>query len=172
LTYVQEEQKRLLQKHSLAYTQTSAVVPITTKSGKGAPKDFQYYLLPRDKTQPLSHANVYSIFPIELGFAVTVHLAQGRTIPKVVVSISEPPSAQSVLRFKYSALFVALSRVRDSGDMQLLYREETREEALAYLQELKPDSHTKLFNAGFKNNNGIWNRELAAAAAFAQSNTH
>jgi hypothetical protein len=171
LNHVQDEQERLLRLHSLSSSKSSAVIPITTQSTNGAPKDFKYYILPRDKEQQMSCARVYSEFPIELGFAVTVHLAQGRTIPKVVVSISEPPSSQSCLRFKYSSLFVALSRVRNSADMKFLYKEDTREEALEYLKDLTPDPHTRLYNAGFQNSSGIWNCHLSTAASYKQSHT-
>jgi hypothetical protein len=61
-------------------------------------------------------------------------------------------------------------RVQDSTSMQLLYKEQDREEALAYLRYLKPDKHTRLYNMGFVNDNGVWNKELSAAAAFAEAN--
>jgi nucleoside-triphosphatase THEP1 len=170
LNHVQEEQERILKKHSLTSSETSAVIPITSTSGTGPAKTIKYFLLPRERETALAHAAVYPVFPLELGFAVTVHLAQGRTIPNVVVSISQPPSSQSVLRFKYSSLFVAMSRVQDSTSMQLLYKEQDREEALAYLRDLKPDKHTRLYNMGFVNDNGVWNKELSAAAAFAEAN--
>jgi hypothetical protein len=40
--------------------------------------------------------------------------------------------------------------------MQLLYKEQNWEESLAYLQELKPDKHTRLYNMGFVNDNGVY----------------
>ncbi|KAL7549323.1 hypothetical protein ACHAWF_017111 [Thalassiosira exigua] len=47
-------------------------------------------------------------FPIELGFSVTVEKAQGRTIRKVIASISEHPVP--ILKFRWEQLYVILSR--------------------------------------------------------------
>jgi hypothetical protein len=94
LNHVQEEQECILKKHSLTSSKTSAIIPIASTSGTGLAKTIKYFLLPSKRETALAQADVYPVFPLELGFAVTVHLTQGRAIPNVVVSISQPPQCQ------------------------------------------------------------------------------
>jgi len=46
-------------------------------------------------------------FPIELGFCITVRKAQGRTTPRVIVSLSEHPNY--FLKFKWEQLYALAS---------------------------------------------------------------
>ena len=61
-----------------------------------------------------SRVEVRSIFPLESGIAITIHKAQGRTIQKVILCLSNRKSAN--MNPKYAALHVALSRVRWKED--------------------------------------------------------
>jgi hypothetical protein len=80
LKHVQEEQLCILKKHSLTSSKKSAIIPIASTSGTGLAQTIKNFLLPSKRETALG-----------LGFAVMVHLTQGRAIPNVVVSISQPP---------------------------------------------------------------------------------
>ena len=54
-------------------------------------------------------------FPLQLGYALTIHKAQGKTLDKVVIDISKGA-------FDHGQLYVALSRTRKKEDIHLLRR--------------------------------------------------
>eukprot|EP00808_Paulinella_micropora_P013749 g57948.t1 len=54
-------------------------------------------------------------FPIALAYAMTIHKAEGQTIKKAGVLLSEPV-------FSHGQLFVALSRVGNPADIKILVR--------------------------------------------------
>jgi len=108
-------------------------------------------------------------FPIEPAFAVTLHKAQGRTIGKVILSLSEHPN--HLLRLKWEALYVGLSRVRHRDDIRILVRSMDRS-TLDYISDLKKDKHVKDFFNGFphppigrQSGPVFWDRNLAAKSA-------
>lgn len=91
-------------------------------------------------------------FPLEPGFAITVNKAQGQTLDKVIVALSERPHSASV-QFSYSGLYVALSRVRRRSDIRLLLVGDSVEKqmsTLAYLKDLKPDPYQLSMIHGFR----------------------
>lgn len=55
----------------------------------------------------------YIQFPLQLGYAMTIHKAQGKTLDKVVVDMDKGA-------FAHGQLYVALSRTRKKEDMQLI----------------------------------------------------
>ena len=69
---------------------------------------------------PIAKVRVYDKFPFELAFAMTVHKAQGRTIRRVVIDLTEQPMHSC--RMEYAAIFVAMSRVEDHRHIRLLER--------------------------------------------------
>ena len=52
-------------------------------------------------------------YPLQLGYALTIHKAQGKTIDKVVIDLSRGA-------FAHGQLYVALSRTRHKEDMHLV----------------------------------------------------
>ena len=68
----------------------------------------------RDENDRLIEREVgaYKQFPLNLGYAMTIHKAQGKTLDAVVVDISRGA-------FAHGQVYVALSRTRNSGDMHI-----------------------------------------------------
>ena len=85
-------------------------------------------------------------FPIEPAFAVTLHKAQGRTIGKVILCISEHPSR--LTRLKWEGLYVGLSRIRRRNDIRLLVRSGDKS-TLSYISRLTKDKHVSNFFRGY-----------------------
>ena len=106
-----------------------------------------------------SKVDVKPAFPFDLGFAMTtVHKAQGRTTPKVILAISSKPNRLSQMTF--NSIFVALSRVKTAKNIRLLVpNPRDKGGALHYITLLKPPAHVKQFFAGYKNNKRQWNRQ-------------
>ena len=52
-------------------------------------------------------------FPLQLGYALTIHKAQGKTLDKVIVDIGRGA-------FAHGQLYVALSRTRNKDDIHLI----------------------------------------------------
>ena len=57
-------------------------------------------------------------FPIQLGFAMTVEKAQGQTLECVIVALSE--CNITLTNFRYSCLYVAMSRVHEARQLHIL----------------------------------------------------
>ena len=113
-----------------------------------------------------STATLKDRFPLELGFAMTVHKAQGRTIRRLILSLSEHPC--SVLRLSWEALYVALSRVRRKDDIRILLKKDEGRGALAYVSNLKKDRYVGYYFGGFRTGEEgspqRWNRHAALDA--------
>ena len=105
-------------------------------------------------------------FCIEPGFCITVHKAQGRTIRRLILSISDHPHHK--LRHKWEGLYVGTSRVEYNEHMRLLLKRGDWG-TTTLLRELERCKHTKCFFKGYvqqPNQNGMmWDRRLARAAA-------
>jgi hypothetical protein len=102
------------------------------------------------------------MFPLDLAFAMTIHKAQGRTIPKVILALESRPSYN--LQMEFPAIFVAMSRVKKGDDMRILYTFDSHssfEDAFSYLTKLKPNMAVSLFYSGYLNDNGPWHPQLA-----------
>jgi ATP-dependent exoDNAse (exonuclease V) alpha subunit len=103
-----------------------------------------------------------NLFPLELAFAMTIHKAQGRNMPKVILALESRPSYN--LQMEFPAIFVAMSRVKKGDDMRVLHGFDSRssfEDAFSYLTKLKPNKSVSLFYSGYINDNGPWQRQLA-----------
>ena len=104
-------------------------------------------------------------FPIDLGFCITIAKAQGRTLSRLILSLSEHP--QAFLRFTWEQVYAALSRIRAHEFLALLLYMGNRQ-TLTYLSHLKKDPYTASYFAGFvagTTSESYWNREQAARAA-------
>ena len=105
-------------------------------------------------------------FPIELGFCITIPKAQGRTIHKLIASLSEHPVP--FLRFRWEQIYTLQSRITERNDMRLLLRMGNRN-TLQYVSHLEKDPFTAQYFAGFPKESSTevvyWNPTLAANAA-------
>ena len=59
-----------------------------------------------------NEVGAYKQFPLNLGYAMTIHKAQGKTLDAVVVDISRGA-------FAHGQTYVALSRTRAASDMHV-----------------------------------------------------
>jgi ATP-dependent exoDNAse (exonuclease V) alpha subunit len=68
----------------------------------------------RDENDRLveNETGAYKQFPLALGYAMTIHKAQGKTLDSVVVDISRGA-------FEHGQTYVALSRTRSAADMHI-----------------------------------------------------
>ena len=73
-------------------------------------------------------------------------LNQGRTIKKVILSLSEHPFA--LIRIKWEGLYVALSRVKFRDDVRLLLRNGDRS-TMACIEDLEKNPMVKSFFRGY-----------------------
>ena len=82
---------------------------VTVKPEKWAKIEYS-----RDENDRLIENEVggYKQFPLNLGYAMTIHKAQGKTLDTVVIDISRGA-------FAHGQVYVALSRTRNSTDMHI-----------------------------------------------------
>ena len=110
-----------------------------------------------------SRVQIRSIFPLEPGFAITIHKAQGRTIEKVILSLSKRYANN--LDPTYAALYVALSRVKCKEDIRLFLHYDLSGqpdyERITYIDSLKPDKSINAFFEGYKFDKNKWNADIA-----------
>jgi hypothetical protein len=78
------------------------------------PEKWQKIEYSRDENDRLveNEVGAYKQFPLNLGYAMTIHKAQGKTLDAVVVDISRGA-------FAHGQTYVALSRTRSAGDMHV-----------------------------------------------------
>ena len=148
------------------------VVPITAamgSAGRSASKYDKYMYKTSDPITPIATVEMKDIFPFELGFSMTVHKAQGRTLDRIVVDLTNHPTHYT--RMKFAAVFVAMSRVRCSEHIRLLHhadpsRRYSFEDTYSYLTELRPCRHAQAFMHGYTPDNAVpgsskWDRTKA-----------
>ena len=105
---------------------------------------------------PLASVQAFNIFPFDLGFSMTVHKAQGRTIPKVVLDITSHPTKKAQMEF--AGIFVAMSRVNMNDNMRLLGHSQrngtclTMQEAYSHLTKLEANKDVLAFYHGYDKN--------------------
>ena len=78
------------------------------------PEKWQKIEYSRDENDRLIENEVgsYKQFPLNLGYAMTIHKAQGKTLESVIVDVSRGC-------FTHGQLYVALSRTRNASDMHI-----------------------------------------------------
>lgn len=139
-----------LKKVSLPYHDESGglLIPIGPKAG-------QWDKYPQDVRGNAnflpSKCRFRNTFPFELAFSITVHKAQGRTLRRVIVALSE--CGVSKCSFTFEQLLVALSRVKDGDHIRLLLSGNTEEEkwsSILYVNRLRRDPSIAYFFAGFR----------------------
>ena len=146
-----QQQLNELRKFSILRLDEDIVVPIT-RGMAGGDNYRMYKYSTRNPLDPVATAEVSPIFPFDLGFAMTVHKAQGRTIDRVVLDLTCFPTTCG--RMEFAAVFVAMSRVRSKEHIRLLKHRQVgfrhdAAKAYSYLSELRPDKYVMAFYHGF-----------------------
>ena len=79
------------------------------------PEKWQKIEYTRDENDRLqeNETGAYKQFPLALGYAMTIHKAQGKTLAKVIIDISRGA-------FAHGQTYVALSRTRHAKDMHIV----------------------------------------------------
>ena len=101
-------------------------------------------------TKCLQGAVKVSEHRLELGFAVTFHKIQGKTIPKVILELNKRPFAPHL---NHSMLLVAISRVTNRENLRIIPLKAGT--TLRYLGKLRPDPKLKTWMTGF-DPGGVW----------------
>ena len=152
---------------------TDIVLPITTSMNKSGSSEYdKFKMLTHNYLSPIASVQVFEPFPFDLAFAMTIHKAQGRTIPLVIVDLTQHPLR--VAQHVYSSVFVALSRVETSENLRLLEpvgaTRRPRHLLYEWLQHLEPDENIKPFLRGFSTENGNWSTAHAIGPSPHSSN--
>ena len=93
---------------------------------------------------------------VEMGFAITFHKAQGRTILRLILALSKRPNG--LKQISHSGLLVVLSRVQERAHIRLLCK---KGEDLSYLTNLHCSDLLLAWRAGFTNAKGKWDSQTA-----------
>ena len=101
---------------------------------------------------------VEPLFPVQPCFAITVDKAQGQTIQRVIVALSERDLR--LVNFTYACVTVAFSRVEEAQNLRILLKKEANAalewDTLTYISFLERDSSVRSFFAGFSVNRDHW----------------
>ena len=153
------------------HNSSDIVIPITAKMHSKASSDWnRFSFSTQNLLTPIGTVQVLEPFPFDLGFAMTVHKAQGRTIKRVVLDLVDHPN--HFTRMNFAAVFVAMSRVGSSKHIRLLPHSKLGTkfnpvDAYQYLTSLQPDKDSQAFCHGFAFKHGVtqdgahWDPKLA-----------
>ena len=134
-------------------TSGDIVIPVTANMCQTDSSDWSKYTYNTNgMLTPVATAQVLEPFPFDLAFAMTVHKAQGRTIERVVLDLTEHKNHYTCMEF--AAVFVAMSRVRSREHIRLLKHAKIGERfnpvsSYQYLTKLKADHNSLAFLHGF-----------------------
>jgi hypothetical protein len=95
--------------------------------------------------------------PYDLAFALTDYKLQGRTLPKLILSVCH---RHRMPWMTLQSFYVLISRVTRMSGLRLLQHDET---GLHNVLTLMPDKYLYSWERGY-DTNGMWNKELAATA--------
>jgi hypothetical protein len=139
---------------------SAIIIPLTAHMGDS--EDWiDYKFSTGNPITPIAVVSILAPFIYDLAFSMTIHKAQGRTIKRVVIDLTDHP--HMCCRMKYSAIFVAISRVCFKDHMRLLepFTVQSREALYGYLETLVPDASIAPFLHGYQENNMPWNPDIA-----------
>ena len=123
------------------------VVPITV-SMNNHPKHTTYKYFHDDNLLDLAEVQIAEPFPFDLAFSMTIHKAQGRTLPRIVVDLNKHPIGRH--RMQYAAVLVAMTRVKQKCHLRRLKHSQKDETTMhEYLAKLKPSHCLLQFLAGY-----------------------
>ena len=117
------------------------VIPFTNTMCKGGTDPDKFKYATGDVFVPIAEVSLRPIFPFELAFSVTIHKAQGRTLNRVLIDLTQHPCNKATMEF--AAIFVAQSRVKQGKHIKLLKHSSTLspfdpDTAYGYLTRLRP----------------------------------
>jgi Helicase len=165
ITSKRQKQLDFLNTVSILATDTSAndipniIIPLPlSKSSMDKTKAFKF-ILKNNLHSHLAQIIVNDQFPFELGFAMTNHKCQGRTMTHVILALTSRPTKQ----MEFAAIYVAMSRVKCRENIRLLIHNNADiNESFKYISNLHANPFVLLFYAGFGNqNNTFWNCDMA-----------
>ncbi len=151
--------RTLSRKYSIDPKSRDIILPLTTSMSDTEWQKFTF--LTGNLISPVAQVHIREPFPFDLAFAMTVHKAQGRTIHRVIIDLTDHPF--EICRMKYAAIFVAMSRVEMKDHLRLLEPNtvQSRESLYQYLETLKPEPNIAPFLHGYTANNAAWDPNLA-----------
>ena len=115
-----------------------------------------------------SKISIRDHFPFDLGFAMTIHKAQGRTLDKIILCLTSRPEA--ITQMTLASLYVSLSRVKHSKDIRILYHSPQQNTVeIEYLSFLNSNNNVQCYYSGFQSNSP-WNG-LLSYQSYKQINT-
>ena len=88
-------------------------------------------------------------FQYDFTFMATVHLMQGQSLPKVIISLLERPILPT--RNDWNAVYVALTRIKNGNNVRVIGKAED----LSFINSLKPPTELQWFNNRY-DVNGDW----------------
>jgi hypothetical protein len=147
----------------------SIVLPLSlSKASMDKTKTFKFLWSGHSFSPTLAEIVINDQFPFELGFAMTNHKCQGRTMSHVILTLSSRPTKQ----MEFAAIYVAMSRVKCSNNIRLLFHcNSDINDSLKYISMLHANPMVLLFYAGFgNNNNSTWDSTLALSHYHPKSN--
>jgi hypothetical protein len=93
--------------------------------------------------------------PFDPGFAITFYKIQGRTLPNIIVALSQ--WCLAACNLDYSDVYVAFSRVAWARDVRLLLTDINGTwESIHYISGLRPNPCTCVFLSGFSDDGNHW----------------
>ena len=96
--------------------------------------------------------------PIDLGFAITYHKVQGKTMSKIILDLNKRPFRPQIT---FTSFYVGVSRVRRGIDMRILPKQFGMN--FKHLIKLQPDPNLSIWLAGFEDHTGLWNAQKSAS---------
>ena len=142
----------------------SIVIPIIAVGGR----TFKKVPIPGGARHRQSKVDIHQRFPFYLNFVITVNRSEGQTMDHVILAISHREGVP--YNFSYLALYVALSRVRESQNIRLLLVGDSaarKWRSLDYVATLKPPLESYAMLEGFRKRGGqgweedMWHPEMA-----------
>ena len=134
------------------------LVPLNTNK---KPKQQNFYIK-AGSTYYSSKVTVQPVFPYEIGFAMTVHKSQGRTLSQVIICLGKrADEIRHLCQLTYSQLFVAMSRVKSSNDIRFFFpAHQSRKIAIDAMCSLLPPKNIIHYFNGFVAPLSKWNPDL------------
>ncbi len=100
--------------------------------------------------RPKEDVILYRPHAVELRFAITVHKVQGQTCDKIIIQLNKRNFMPYVT---FNMLYVALSRVRNSGSIRLIPPQPSNP-SLDYLGKLRPSEDLLTWLEAFEDDDG------------------
>ena len=135
------------------------IVPIKSTQFQNGTKPMP--IVPENVLLQPCRVKIGFIFPIQPGFAITVDKAQGQTLERVIVALSERD--HKISNFTYACVYVAMSRVKLAQHLQILLKKDSNPwkswQTLMYVDNLRKEASIDAFFDGFNANRSDWKND-------------